>query len=156
MRRIVAAACLVLLVASAAALPAQAASTSVTGTNSYKKLVVNNGDKTLKFKLHAPGGKCDIKYLSVKFRDRDGTKYTMDGGCYTGATWAASLVRGSKLIDCSRFTLKFNDTKSVWTGAIPRTCLKRLAGTIKVTESYVDDYSPTPGEVPATKYVRQG
>jgi len=135
---------------------AQAASTSVDGTESYEKLVVNNGNNNLVFKLHAPGGKCAIKYLQVKFRDRDGTAYEMNGGCYPGAVWAASLVRGDKLIDCNNFTLKYNATSSVWTGTIPRTCLNRLGGAIKVTYSYVDDYSPMPGEVTGTKYVAKG
>ena len=135
---------------------AQAASTSVEGTGSYTKLVVNNGNNNLVFKLHAPGGECDIKYLQVKFRDRDGTRYAMDGGCYPGPQWAASLVRGEALVDCDGFRLKFNATNSVWTGTIPRTCLAGLAGAVKVTESYVDDYTPNINEVPATKYVAKG
>jgi hypothetical protein len=145
-----------LLVAIIGSAPALAATITINGTNSYEKLVVNNANKQLVFKLHAPGGACAINYLNVKFRDRDGTRYEMDGGCYPGATWAASLVRGQNLVDCSGFTLKYNQTKSIWTGTIPRTCLKKLAGPIRVTESYVNDYSPNPGEVPATKYVRQG
>ena len=135
---------------------AQAASITVQGTGSYDKLVVNNGDTNLVFKIHAPGGKCDIKYLKVAFRDRDGTRFAMDGGCYPGPTWAASLVKGQRLIDCGRFTLKFNADTSVWTGTIPRNCLNGLAGAIKVTESYVDDYSPNINEVPATRYVAKG
>jgi len=145
-----------LFVAALGAAPAQAASVTVKGTNSYEKLVVNNGAKSLVFKIYAPGGECDIKFLSVKFRDRDGTRYTMNGGCYPGLTWGASLERGQKLVDCANFGLKYNSTKSVWTGKIPRPCLKKLGGAIKVTESYVDDYSPSPGVVPATKYVRRG
>jgi len=80
----------------------------------------------------------------------------VDGGCYPGDTWAASLVRGTALVDCDGFKLTFNDTNTVWTGSIPRSCLKRLAGPVKVTESYVDDYSPNINEVPATNYVAQG
>jgi hypothetical protein len=34
--------------------------------------------------------------------------------------------------------------------------LKRLGAAVKVTESYVDDYSPNINEVPATRYVSQG
>lgn len=135
--------------------PAQAATTSVNGSGSYEKLVVNNGTKNLVFKLHAPGGACDIQYLAVKFRDRDGTRYAMDGGCY-GVKWAASLARGDKLVDCADFRLRYNADKGVWTGTIPRTCLKRLGSAIKVTESYVQDGTPVVNEVPATKYVRQG
>jgi hypothetical protein len=104
----------------------------------------------------APGEECDIKYLQVKFRDRDGTRYEMDGGCYPGGVWAASLVKGKKIVSCPKFRLRFNDTSSVWTGKIPRTCLKGLDAAVKVTYSYVDDYSPNLNEVPATKYVKQG
>ena len=138
------------------AIPALGASTSVTGSGSYEKLVVNNGSKALVFKIHAPGGECAIKYLAVKFRDRDGTRYAIDGGCYPGPTWGISLVRGDTLVDCGGYTLTYNTDKGFWTGKVPRTCLKRLGAAVKVTESYVDDYSPTINEVPATRYVAQG
>lgn len=126
------------------------------GTGSYKKLTVNNGKNNLIFQAFTPGGKCAIKYLSVKFRDRDGTKYAMNGGCYPGGVWAASLERSSTLVECPGFTLKWGAAKGRWTGTIRRSCLSKLGGAVKVTDSYVDDYSPVPGEVPATKYVAQG
>jgi len=136
---------------------AQAASTSVEGTGSYEKLVVNNGNQNLVFKIHAPGGKCDIRYLRVEFRDRDGTRYQTDAGCYPGEEgWAANLVRGEKIIDCEGFSLKFNATSSLWTNTIPRTCLNGLGGAVKVTDSYVVDSTPNINEVPATKYVAKG
>jgi hypothetical protein len=138
------------------ATPAGAATATVEGTGSYDKLVVNNAAKKLVFKIYAPGGECDIKHLQVKFRDRDGTKYEMDGGCYPGAVWLISVVRGDAVIDCEGFALTFNDTNTVWTGSIPRSCLKKLGGPVKVTYSYVDDYTPNANEVPATKYVAQG
>jgi hypothetical protein len=155
MRKLIGVAAAVVLAASGVG-AAQAASTSVEGTGSYAKLVVNNGTKNLVFKLHAPGGACDIKYLTVKFRDRDGTRYLVDGGCYPGATWAASLVRGEDLVECGGLRLRYNTDKGVWTATIPRTCLKKLGSAVKVTESYVDDYSPNINEVPATKYVARG
>jgi len=135
---------------------AQAASTTVEGSGSYEKLVVNNGNNNVTFRIHAPGGKCDIRYLKVAFRDRDGTRYAMEAGCYPGATWAANIVRGDRLIDCGRFTLRFDADKSVWTATIPRNCLARLGAAIKVTASYVDDYTPNANEVPATPYVAKG
>jgi len=156
MRRPFAVFCVAASFAVIGAMPAGAATTSVNGTGSYEKLVVNNAAKKLIFKIHAPGGECDIKYLAVKFRDRDGTRYEMDGGCYPGPVWAASLVKGNNLVSCARFKLVYNDDTSVWTGTIPRTCLKKLGAAVKVTESYVDDYSPNINEVPATKYVKQG
>jgi hypothetical protein len=70
--------------------------------------------------------------------------------------WAASLVRGETLVDCPTFTLTYNQTAGVWTGSIPRTCLRRLDAAVKVTESWVDDYTPNVNEVPATRYVAQG
>ena len=155
MKRLIAVGAAVLLAVGVGA-SAQAATTTVAGTNSYEKLVVNNGNTNLVFKVYAPGGKCEIKYVTVKFRDRDGTRYAMDGGCYPGAAWAASLTRGGNLIDCGGFSLRYNADKSVWTGTIPRTCLRGLAPAVKVTSSYVDDYTAMPGEVPATNYVAQG
>ena len=151
MRRSLAVFSLAVSFAVIGAIPAGAATTSVDGTGSYEKLVVNNASRKLIFKIHAPGGECDIKYLAVKFRDRDGTRYEMDGGCYPGPTWAASLVKGTNLVSCSGFKLRFNEDASVWTGTIPRTCLRKLGA-----ESWVDDYSPNINEVPATRYVKQG
>lgn len=145
----------VAVVAAVGVVPAEAATTSVKGTGSYEKLVVNNAAKKLTFKIHAPGGACDIQYLAVKFRDRDGTRYAMDGGCYQ-AKWAASLSRGTKLVSCDGLRLRYSAKNSVWTGSVPRTCLKQLGSAVKVTESYVQDYSPNINKVPATKYVRQG
>ena len=135
---------------------AHGASTTVAGTGSYEKLVVSNGNNSLTFKIHAPGGECAIKYAKVAFRDRDGTRYAMEAGCYPGATWAANIVRGDTLIDCGGFTLTFNADNEVWTAKIPRSCLARLGAAIKVTQSYVDDYTPNTNEVPATPYVAQG
>jgi hypothetical protein len=156
MRRSIMGTFMALIVVMMAVAPAGAASTTVNGTGSYEKLVVKNGNTSLVFKIFAPGGECAVKYISVKFRDRDGTRYEFDAGCYPGAVWAYSLVRGQNIVDCPGLKLNFNSTGSVWTASIPRTCLKRLASAVKVTESYVDDYSPNPGEVPATKYVAQG
>lgn len=157
MRRLITVTCIAAVcMAMIGVAPAGAATTSVTGTGSYEKLVVKNGTTNLVFKIHAPGGGCDIKYVAVKFRDRDGTRYEMNGGCYPGAVWATSLVRGSNLVDCPKFTLKYDQTAGVWTGTIPRTCLKGLAPDVKETESWVDDYTPNINEVPATKYVTQG
>ena len=100
MRTLIVGTCLALTLALVATAPAEAATVSVTGTGSYEKLVVKNTNKKLIFQIHAPGGRCEIKYLLVTFRDRDGTTYEMDGGCYPGAVWAASLVRGQKLVKC--------------------------------------------------------
>ena len=156
MRKLAIAVCAILVAAFAVAAPAAADSTSVKGTNAYKKLVVDNGNKNLVFTLTAPGPGCSkMKYLVVKFKDKDGTAYAMDGGCY-GVDWIPSVVRGDKIVDCQGFSLKFDKKKDSWTGTIPRSCLKKLGGTIKVTESYIDDYSPAPGEAPATKWVKQG
>jgi hypothetical protein len=150
--------CCVLAVAVTLSLgsAAYAATTSVQGTGSYTKLVIANDTTNLTFKVFAPGGECAIKYVQVSFRDRDGTRYAMNGGCYPGDAWAASLTRGDTLVACDGFTLRYNATKSAWIGTIPRVCLKRLATAVKVTGSYVDDYSPNINEVAATKYVAQG
>jgi hypothetical protein len=156
MRKIIVSCLLAVAVTLTLGSAANAATTSVQGTGSYKKLVIDNDTTKLTFKVFSPGGECAIKYLQVSFRDRDGTRYAMDGGCYPGATWAASLTRGDTLVDCAGFTLRYNATKSAWIGTIPRTCLVRLAAAVKVTGSYVDDYSPNINEVPATTYVAQG
>ena len=138
------------------AAPAQAAKTSVTGTNAYEKLLVDNKQRKLVLTMWAPGGPCEIKYLAAKLRDKDGTKYTVSGGCYPGATWAASLSRGKKLVDCGGLKLAWNADKGFWRAVVPRSCLKKLDDRVKVTESYVDDYSPSPGYAGPTKYVGRG
>ena len=156
MRRVIVGTCMALSLAMVGVSPAGAASTTVQGTGSYEQLVVKNGVQNLVFKSYAPGGACDIRYLVIRFRDRDGTRYSMEAGCYPGGGWAANVVRGSNLVDCPRFTLTYSQTGSVWTSTIPRTCLRGLAGPVKVTESYVIDSSPNTNEVPPTTYVAQG
>lgn len=156
MGRLAASFCIAVIMAMVGAVPAQAATTSVTGAGSYQKLVVINGANNLVFKIHAPGGKCAVRYIRVTFRDRDGTAYQMDAGCYPGAVWDANVVRGDAIVACPDFTFRYNADKGIWTATIPRTCLNGLASAVKVTESFVDDYSPNPGEVPATQYVSQG
>ena len=156
MRRVLALLCIASSVGLLGIPAASAARTSVNGTGSYEKLVVINGTKNLVFKISAPGGECDIKYLQVDFRDRDGTRYSVEAGCYPGSTWAANLVRGENIVACDGFSLRFNEDTSVWTATIPRTCLKRLGAAVKVTYSSVDDYSPNVNEVSGTPYVAQG
>jgi len=156
MRRVIVGTCLALTLAMIGITPAGAASTTVQGTGSYEQLVVKNGTQNLVFKIHAPGGKCGIKYVRVTFRDRDGTRYSMEAGCYPGGVWAANVMRRMSLVDCPGFTFKYDQAGSVWTSTIPRSCLNGLAGSVKVTESFLDDYSPNINEVPATPYVAQG
>jgi hypothetical protein len=52
MRRSIVGVCMALSLAVIAAAPAGAATTTVKGTGSYKKLVVNNDTKALIFKIH--------------------------------------------------------------------------------------------------------
>lgn len=150
----VAAAVIMLLLQPTAA---HAARTSVPGTNAYTKLVLANNQKAVVTKMFGPGGgPCSVKYVTAKFRDRDGTRYTIDGGCYGAGDWVTSLSRGQKLKSCAGFKLTYNESKGFWRGVVPRSCLKGLANSIKVTTSWIDDRSPTPGEAGPTKYVARG
>lgn len=151
---------LVLLLASLVLLApgaAHAAKTSVEGTGNYEKLVLANLKNKVVVKMHGPGGgPCDIKYVAATLRDKDGTRYTIDAGCYPGGTWIISLSRGSKLVECEGLKLTYQTTGGFWNGVMPRSCLKRLADRIKVTTSTIDDYSPTVSEAGPTNYVRRG
>lgn len=135
---------------------ADAATTKVAGTNAYEKLVLSNGTNAIVFKVYGPGGDCQIKYLDVSFRDKDGTRYAADAGCYPGGVWAASLTKGDELIDCSGYTMAYNVDKGFWKAVVPRSCLSDLADQVRVTESWLDDYSAFPGEAGPTKYVARG
>jgi hypothetical protein len=156
MRRLALSVLLACLAGLLAPAHASAATASVSGTNAYKRLTVNNADARVVLTLKAPGGACDIKYLRVNLRDKDGTRYSVDAGCYPGATWASSLVRGSRLVSCSGLRLGYDEDRGQWRAIVPRTCLTGLANRIKSTSSYVDDYSPAPGEAGPTPWIARG
>jgi hypothetical protein len=156
MKRIVGGVLVALVITVGMTGSAQAATGRVLGTNSYKKLAINNDTTTLTFKLFAPGGKCSVKYLKVVFTDRKGTTFSVDGGCYPGAVWIRSLSKGDDLVKCSGYTLTYNKTAGFWLATVPRSCLVGLGPAIKVTDSWVDDYSPMPGEAGPSGWIAQG
>jgi len=146
-------ACLAVFVPGAA----HAAQTSVEGTGAYEKLVLANRQTKVVVRMYGPGGgPCDIKYVTAKIRDRDGTRYTIAGGCYGKGEWAVSLSRGTTLVECDGLKLVYQETGGYWNGVMPRSCLSRLANRIKVTTSWIDDYSPTVNEAGPTRYVARG
>ena len=78
--------------------------------------------------MYGPGGgPCDIKYVTAKLRDRDGTRYTIAGGCYGEGEWVVSLSRGTTLVECDGLKLMYQETGGYWNGVMPRSCLSRLA-----------------------------
>lgn len=145
---------LLLLVPASAA---HAAQTSVSGTNSYTRLVLVNGQTQVTLRMYGPGGgPCSVKYVDATVRDADGTRYTLSVGCYPGNTWAVGLSRGNTLVKCPGAKLSYVGTGGFWRGVMPRSCLSGLANRIKVTRSSLVDWSPTPGEAGPTRYVARG
>ena len=137
--------------------PAQADKTSVEGTQAFTKLVLDNRQRAVVLKMVGPGGgDCSVRYLFDRIRDRDGTRYTVDAGCYPGAVWAVSLSTGGDLVECGGLSVDYDADGGFWLAKVPRGCLDGLADKIKVTAAGIDDYTPAPGEAGPTAYVDRG
>jgi hypothetical protein len=133
------------------------ATTSVEGTGLYEKLVLANNQSAVVIKAYGPGPFEPCHWsVNARFRDRDGTVYTVTRGCYEESTYATSLSRGSNLKACDGLTGGYNATGGFWRFSVPRSCLTALANTIKVTKSVMNIGSASPSEAGPTPYVARG
>ena len=146
------------ITATSLAPPASGATTSVEGTGVYDRLVLANNQDTVVIKAYGPkpaSGTCDWS-VNAKFRDGDGTNYTVTRACYGEDTLATSLSRGTTLKQCGGLAYSYNNTSGFYRFSVPRTCLTGLANRIKVTRSVMDLGSPSPSEAGPTAYVARG
>lgn len=154
MRRIVAVLVAVVALVLGLTGPAYADSTTVAGVSDIKKMYVNNGVGAVVVKVYGAGGKCAIRYVAATMKGRDGTTYKATGGCYPGGTWIKSLEKGTKLVPCSDYTLRYNVAGKFWRFSIPRTCLPRLPDKIKVSGEMTQ--SAVPGAAGPTTLLARG
>jgi hypothetical protein len=143
--------------------PVAAESTTVTGSGPLEKMAVSNGQDAVVAKVHGPGNPCNVvRWVKIRFRDQDGTRYTADGACLpgdpaSGGGWHKSLARGTNLVACGGYRLKYNATGAFWRFEIPRSCLTKLGNSIKVTAGeLVTTTSAIPGEAGPTGWLSRG
>ena len=144
--------------------PTAAESQTIPGTGvvpgtvgDLEKLFVSNGSTSVVARAYGPDIECGVsRWVSIVMRDGDGTKYTAKGGCYQGGVWIKSLARGSSLVNCGGFTLRYNSTGSFWRFEVPRSCLGRLANRIKVVTAELNSGSPNPGMAGPTSWLSRG
>jgi len=131
---------------------AVAESTSVEGTGSLSKLVLANQEDAVVVKLFAPGGKNAVRWVNATVRDKDGTKYIVQGGWY-GENWIVSLATEDEVVHCAGLKLTYSSDSGFWKAVLPRTCLAGLANKVKVSQADVNDNTATVNEAGPTKYV---
>lgn len=144
--------------------PAVAESQTIPGTGvvsgtvgDLEKLFVSNGSTSVVAKAFGPDIECGVsRWVLFTMRDGDGTRYTAMGGCYPGGVWVKSLERGSSLVNCGGFTLRYNSTGGFWRFEVPRSCLSRLANRIKVVTAELNSGSPNPGQAGPTRWLSRG
>jgi len=127
---------------------------TVDGRGVYDRLEFKNQDNRLVFRMYAPGGKCRIDAITVKVRDRDGTKYRLTGWCEDGE-WHKRLSRRGHTVQCDDLRLMYKPSGGFWRAVVPRECLDGLANRVKVVRSRV--YTGTAvGKAGPTRYVARG
>ena len=144
--------------------PAAAESTTVSGAagGPLKKMFVSNGTNAVVAKVHGPGKTCDrVRWVKIRLRDGDGTKYAAIGACYpgdpaSGGGWKTSLETDSALVSCDGFTLTYDGTANFWRFQVPRSCLTELANRIKVSGELVTTTSAIGGEAGPTPWLSRG
>lgn len=153
------------MVALATLVPAGTAwadSVTVQGTSALgeptdiTKMVVNNRDGSVLVKVFGTGGKNKVDEVIVRLKDGDGTAYRAIAGWYPGGVWAASLERGSNLVDCDNLVFSWVGDGDYWKVIVPRSCLKGLADRIKGKSEMASYVNASPGYTPWSPWVNRG
>ena len=136
---------------------ASADDTSVGGRGVVDRLWFDNQQERLVVRVFAPGGRCAVDSVSVRFRDRDGTKYRLAGTCVSRDPdqWTTRLSRGSRAVQCDQMKLVFKPSGGFWRGVVNRDCLRRLGNKVRVLSARVDTGTSV-GKAGPTRYVARG
>jgi len=159
--------CVTAIATAAVILPATsagAASQTVQGTGDIEKMVAKNGDSALKVSLVGLGAPCDAKYMKVTIDWGTKAGYAIDNGCYSGGTWAHSLVyladrsnaEGGKLIECPKLRFSWDEDAEAHRAKVPRSCIPKAGDKLRVRAEGVNFTSVTGGEAGPTKRLRRG
>jgi hypothetical protein len=148
-------ACLASLLVSAPA--ASADEVTVDGRGVIDRLWFANQQERLVVRVFAPGGRCDVDSVSVKFRDRDGTRYRLAGTCvdHDPEQWTTRLYRGRRAVECDQMKLVFKPRGPFWRGVVNRDCLGGLGNKVRVLRARVDTGTSV-GKAGPTRYVARG
>jgi hypothetical protein len=143
-----------LLVATPAA---HAAETTVDGRGVVDRLWFSNQQERLVVRVHAPGGRCRVDAVSVRFRDRDGTRYRLSGTCVSEdpREWRTQLSRRGRVVQCDEMRLVYRPSGEFWRGVVDRSCLRRLGNKVRVHRATVDTGTRV-GSAGPTRYVARG
>jgi hypothetical protein len=159
MRRTALALVLAFLAALLVAAPpaATAAETTVDGRGVVDRLWFANQQERLVVRVFAPGGRCRIDSVSVRFRDRDGTRYRLSGFCVSEdpRDWRTRLTRRGRTVDCDQMRLVYRPSGEFWRGVVNRSCLRRLGNTVRVDRATVDTGDDV-GRAGPTRFVARG
>lgn len=134
--------------------PAQAASTTVTGVSDITKMSVDNASSKIVVKIYGPGGKCAIRWVSAEIKSKSGATYKAMGACYPGGVWMAGLEKGTQTVTCGDFKLAYKAAGGFWKVTIPRFCVPKMADKIKVNAEL--PRSAMPGTAALTKWLARG
>ena len=160
--------CAAVLTSAAAVLPvtsAGAASQTVQGTGDIDKLVVSNAQTKLKASLFGLGAPCDeAKYMKLVVDWGTKAGYEIDNGCYSGGTWAASLVyladraapEGGTIVECPKLRFTWDAAAKAHRAKVPRSCIPKAGNKLRVRAEGVNFTSVTGGEAGPTKRLRRG
>jgi hypothetical protein len=136
---------------------ATADDTTVDGRGVVESLWFSNQDGRLVVRVFAPGGRCRVDSVGVRFRDRDGTKYTLLGRCTSreDRQWETTLLRGRRPAACEQMRLVYRPRADFWRGVVDRSCLPRLGNKVRVQRATVDTGTRV-GKAGPTRYVARG
>ncbi len=159
--------CIVALTSAAAVLPAAsavAASQTVQGTGDIDKMVANNAQSALKVALFGLAAPCDAKYMKITVDWGTKAGYAIDNGCYSGGTWAHSLVyladrsagEGGKIIECPKLRFGWDEDAEAHRAKVPRSCMPKAGNKLRVRAEGLNFTSVTGGEAGPTKRLRRG
>jgi hypothetical protein len=147
-------ACLASLLVGAPA--ASADEVSVDGRRVVDRLWFDNQQHRLVVRVFAPGGRCNVDSVSVRFRDRDGTRYKLAGTCVSGDRdqWTTRLSRRSTTVPCDQKKLVYKPSGRFWRGVVDRDCLRGLGNKVRVLARV--DTGSNVGKAGPTRYVARG
>ena len=156
------------LLATVLALPlltatAFAESQTVRGTGDLKKMVANNGRSAVNVQLFGFKKPCEARQFNIHL-EWSTKAYEVQAGCIGGQKWMSGLFYnpnradglGQQKVRCRGFSLKYSATTKSWRAIVPRSCISKAPGRIRVRAEGINyTGSAMPAEA-RTKFLRRG
>jgi hypothetical protein len=144
---------------------ANAGSQAVKGKGDITRMTVDNGANAVTAQVFGFGRPCSgARDFSVYVQNRSNKiLYVAQGVCTAGVQWNTTLyytatgdIQDEKRVACRKFTFKRNNTTGAYRIVIPRTCLGKAPGRVKVRAEGVNYGSVTGGTAGPTKLLTRG